>query len=416
MNRISGVVGAILLWCGLCAFPVQAALPEVLSQFNFQIVGLGLKAAPEYQAVPKGIATQVTTGFDAGELDIAAIIAQLPADYTVRAELSGPAYPTPKTLVTRPGTPFDIPTLALLGKHTLSNIRLVDANGTILFGATPQAVIIETINDPLITEVTTRPLTLAELQERGVTFDSSNFSAYQFSAVIATGSGQIPINLPVLIPNSNDEYQPVELPPQTNIGLSTPPEIRMPDEETEEMSISGFMMEVEVKEGDPPSNYVLPPIPGVLVIPGNIGFLHQYFSALAIVSNGAPTGSNLTIRDVQARLLLPVGADLVAGSDAVPGDDPLRMAKSGSDYFPRSQTVVNAGPDGQYGTSDDVSLLVPAASGQADFTIEGMKEGMHQLSFEIVATLDGLPVGPVQLKGRAKGAVLVRNPDFRRLT
>ena len=96
-----------------------------------------------------------------------AIIAQLPSDYTVRAELTGPAYPTPKTLVTRPGTPFDIPTLALLGKHTLSNIRLVDGNGTTLFGAMPQAVIIETINDPLITEVKTRPLTTAELQERG---------------------------------------------------------------------------------------------------------------------------------------------------------------------------------------------------------------------------------------------------------
>ena len=228
MKRISGVVGAFLLWCGLCALPAQAALPEVLSQFDFHIVGLGLKAGPEYQAVPKGIATQVNTGFDAGDLDVAAIIAQLPADYTVRAELTGPAYPTPKTLVTRPGTPFDIPTLALLGKHTLSNIRLVDGNGTTLFGAMPQAVIIETINDPLITEVKTRPLTTAELQERGVTFDSTNFSAYQFSAAIATESGQIPINLDVLIPIRNDEYKELAVPPPPNIGLGTPPEIQLP--------------------------------------------------------------------------------------------------------------------------------------------------------------------------------------------
>jgi hypothetical protein len=95
MKRIFGLVGAILLWCGLWVLPAQAALPEVLARLDFHIVGLGLKAAPEYQAVPKGIATQVTTGFDAGDLDVAAIIAQLPSDYTVRAELSGPAYPTP---------------------------------------------------------------------------------------------------------------------------------------------------------------------------------------------------------------------------------------------------------------------------------------------------------------------------------
>ena len=233
-------------------------------------------------------------------------------------------------------------------------------------------------------------------------------------------SGQIPINLPVIIPIRNDEYNPPEVAPPPNIGLSTPPEIQMPpsaDDHTEGLSISGFMLdEVYVNDEEGERNYTLPPIPGVLVIPGNIGFLHQYFSALAIVSNGAPTNSNLTLRDVQARLLLPVGADLVAGSDAVPGDDPLRMAKSGSDYFARSEPIVNAGLDGQYGTADDVNLLVPAASGQADFTIEGLKEGMYQLSFEISATLDGLPIGPVQLKGRAKGAVLVRNPDFRRLT
>ena len=62
MKRIFGLVGAILLWCGLCAFPAQAALPEVLSQFDFHIVGLGLKAAPEYQSVPKGIATHEPVG------------------------------------------------------------------------------------------------------------------------------------------------------------------------------------------------------------------------------------------------------------------------------------------------------------------------------------------------------------------
>lgn len=67
--------------------------------------------------------------------------------------------------------------------------------------------------------------------------------------------------------------------------------------------------------------------------PGNIGFLHQYFSALAIVTNGAPGQSNLTITNVQAKMLLPPGEDLTPGSDTVPGDDPLRMAKGDTDFF-----------------------------------------------------------------------------------
>ncbi len=34
------------------------------------------------------------------------------------------------------------------------------------------------------------------------------------------------------------------------------------------------------------------------------------------------------------------------------------------------------------------------------------------MRFEILATLEGLPRGPVPLMGKAKGAILVRNPTF----
>ena len=35
----------------------------------------------------------------------------------------------------------------------------------------------------------------------------------------------------------------------------------------------------------------VPPIPGVVVIPGDIGFLNQYFSVLLMVANVAPTAA-----------------------------------------------------------------------------------------------------------------------------
>jgi hypothetical protein len=48
---------------------------------------------------------------------------------------------------------------------------------------------------------------------------------------------------------------------------------------------------------------LLPPIPGIIVIPNNIGFLNQYFSALLMVTNGAPGQSNLTVRDYRGATL-----------------------------------------------------------------------------------------------------------------
>ena len=59
----------------------------------------------------------------------------------------------------------------------------------------PQAVAIESFRETLVARVETRELTYDELIERGVTFDSSNYSAYEFTFALATESGQVPPNL-----------------------------------------------------------------------------------------------------------------------------------------------------------------------------------------------------------------------------
>jgi hypothetical protein len=41
-----------------------------------------------------------------------------------------------------------------------------------------------------------------------------------------------------------------------------------------------------------------------------------------------------------------------------------------------------------------------------------MREGSHVVEMEMKGTLHGLPVGPVEIRGRAAGSVLVRNPAF----
>jgi hypothetical protein len=70
------------------------------------------------------------------------------------------------------------------------------------------------------------------------------------------------------------------------------------------------------------------------------------------------------------------------------------------------------GGDGAPGTADDTDTFAPGEQGQAEFLLEGRKDGFHEIRFDIEGTLDGLPIGPVPLTGVARGGVLVRNPTF----
>ena len=74
--------------------------------------------------------------------------------------------------------------------------------------------------------------------------------------------------------------------------------------------------------------------------------------------------------------------------------------------------ILGVGPDGTIGTGDDTDTFVPGEQGQAEFLLEGRREGFHAISFDIEGSLEGLPIGPVPVKGQARGGVLVRNPFF----
>jgi len=96
------LIGAI----ALCGHPASAQQTPPLTNLDMTIVGVGIGASPDYQAVPKGINSQVLTSLSVGDVDVAEILKLLPQDYSVRADLSGPAFQTPIHLVTRPGQPF----------------------------------------------------------------------------------------------------------------------------------------------------------------------------------------------------------------------------------------------------------------------------------------------------------------------
>src|SRR5262249_23016366 len=133
----------------------------------------------------------------------------------------------------------------------------------------------------------------------------------------------------------------------------------------------------------------IPPIPALMVIPGNIGFLHQFFSVQIFTENGAPSGSGLQVKNVQATLVLPPGPDQIPSTNYdQPGDDPLRFARLGANKVVQpTQQVVRPGPDGKIGTADDIPRLQPGESGQAEFLVEGLQEGLQIMDLNLTADL-----------------------------
>lgn len=71
MKRLLGSLAALAL---VFNFSIALAAEAPLTTLGLDIVGVGLEAGPEYQAVPKGIATQVVTGIDAQGFDARVII------------------------------------------------------------------------------------------------------------------------------------------------------------------------------------------------------------------------------------------------------------------------------------------------------------------------------------------------------
>jgi len=143
-------------------------------------------------------------------------------------------------------------------------------------------------------------------------------------------------------------------------------------------------------------------IPSVIVIPGNVGYLKQFFSAQLYVANGSPAGSNLTVDNITGqspclRLLMVFPLTPLSR---------YQVSKSGA----QSATLNVLAPDP--GGTPSVATLNPGDTGQAQWTIRGDKEGYYTIGFNIGATLEGLPTGAVNLTGTATGGVLVRNPYF----
>ena len=406
------VLNALVTVVALASSASGQTTNAVLGRDDIRLLGAGLRVTPARQVVPKDIATIVSTYLQAPTLPDSPLPPFAP-DAIVRGTLRGPGFAKPIEITARPNTPFNLPPFSVAGLYTLDTIRLESGGEVLLYGS-PESVTIEVIEKLLVTQVTARPLTAAEIREKGIVFDKENFQAYNFTAAFAVGaSNPVPISFPVVLPRLEGPAD-VSL---EGVGLSVLAPPKLPRLETiipdtlkiqtqiPNLQVVGFTLGIPELKG---KNLSVPPIPGIVVIPGDIGFLNQFFNVTLLVGNVAPLGSNLVVSELSAEIVLPPGRDNVPNSD----DDPLGMARTNAGASPRVRLVMQPGSDGKLGTGDDIGSLGPSETGSAEYLVEGRREGTHVIEMQMRGTLTGLPVGPVTITGRAAGSVLVRNPTF----
>jgi len=395
---------ALLLFFGLGP-AWQPACAEELGSATLQIAGTRLAVSPIGQTVPFDTPTLVEThleGYDAG-------LGTLPANLRVLGDFSGPGIEGVVQLTTAPNEPFRIPRLRVKGAYGLSNIRLMQGD-ELLGYAEPRSVSVNA-TQILVTKVTARPLTQDEITSYGIVLDDDSYQTLNLTFGFAVNGREIDYNMPVvyrLFDTDGEWGVPVnEIRLPENVGGTVDnPRFRPPQMTPFKLELAPQELADQVPSGgcdfrggtcralEPPE----PPMVGVILFPTELSLLHQFFSVVLMVQNGAPDGDPLTIRDLTAKASLPSGLRPASTEPPTPLGVPVPLRVPG--------------PDGELGTADDVTFLIAQAAGEAQFLVEGLREGTHLVQFDLAGTLEGLPGGPRPITGKAKGAVVVRDPTL----
>jgi hypothetical protein len=379
----------------LALLPALAAAQAPLGSGELQILGARLTVLPATQTVPRNQATGLATAL-VDPTNPATSLSVLGLDgLLVKGEFSGPGIGRTEdgsgearvTISTPVGQLLPIPPLLLAGNYVVDNLRLEDPTGNFILPGEPAVATITVIDKVIVTSVSSRPLSLDEIQERGIVIDSSNFSAFEFTFGIGTESNPVPISFDVAFPQDKDLVA-------DEGGLTLPPVI--PSLDVPNLEVKGLMLESPPFDDE---SIHIPPIPAVIVIPGNIAFLHQFFQVLVLVSNVAPAGSRLVVTSASATMVLPAGADGIADS----ADDPLVPARTTGGAGRKADIRNKSSGAPGFGPGEDAS---------GELAVEAKLEGTYRIEVNIIAQLLGLPVGPVPLSGKAFGTVVVRNPSF----
>ncbi|MHB8217454.1 MAG: carboxypeptidase regulatory-like domain-containing protein [Candidatus Sulfotelmatobacter sp.] len=397
MRRIAnrGLLAAVLLAAALPAWTQTSAVK--IGQLDLTVGGLSAAVTPAQPVIPKNISSgvQINVTLNGQILTPAAVAQYLGGSFQIQGEYSGPGLSQTVDVPQSPAVNslvLDLPAVNQAGNYTLSNLRFM-VNGVDVFEPSPNSVIVNVIDQVLVTSVQTQALTLAQIQSMGVVLNSSDYTGFQFTIGLQLSSQVVNFSFPVVFDSQGVPVPQPLMPPAvpTPLGVSVPATI-VPVL----LGPSG--------NGGGGGSIPLPggggtvKIPSVLVIPGNVGYLKQFFSAQLYVTNDTPGEANLVVDHISGTINLPPGPDGVVGT----ADDPLGLPTLVSGPETTTMPIVLNG----------ASTLNAGQTGQAQWTIVGNSEGFYSINFGINATLEGLPTGPVNLTGSASGGVLVRNPYF----
>ncbi|MGA2656274.1 MAG: LamG-like jellyroll fold domain-containing protein [Verrucomicrobiota bacterium] len=420
MRPAPGLRVVLALWLALICGSSACIAGAPLLTLHYTVTGTELQVSPATLDVPTGIPGSVLVSVLSGGSTNNAASAQLSAGAYVQAVLRGPAFPQPRTIVGAPNAPLLLPAINLVGHYELDDIQLVDAvTGQTRLQGTPSTVPVQVFSQLLVSSVTSTPMTLDQIQAAGIDIDEQNFSAVQFQVTFALSSQTVTVNFPVVSPKFT---QSTELIPADQLAASLQAAAVLNQKISSTMvqlppSFQTANLNIQVQginfQFTDPNNVqslrlAIPPIPAIMVIPGNIGFLNQFFSVQIFTQNGAPIDSGLSISNIQAQMILPPGPDGILSTNyGQPGDDPLRFARVGpNDIIQSVQPILVPGPP------PGVNVLQPGQSGQAQFLVEGLQQGLAVMNINLTGDLYGLAAGMVQVQGKAAGSVLVRNPNF----
>lgn len=396
---------------------VDEARSQDLVTLDHHVVSARLEASPAELYVPKNIpgslAVDIVTVGGAARTELE----RIGHGAYIEATLRGPAFPAYR-LLGLPNEPLMLPPIALPGEYQIDDIRLVNMQDhTVKMMASPSSVQVHVYPEVLVSQVTSRPLTLAEIQDRGIVIDADSFGAVEFTATFLVYGRQLPIRFPVVTPKykeSTEIISDAELEERLVIASRLNRELAQTIKLPPALNLPGFHVQVaganfeKVGDGLGESERRMPPIPAFLVMPGHVGFLNQFFSVQVYTANASPLQSGISVHNLRAEITLPQGSDPTSTED-----EPLELAKIGEEALSFSTVALKtAGIDNVPGTADDQGRLGPGETGQGEFLIEGKREGLHVFDIKLLGTLDGFAHGEVAIEGHASGSVLVRNPKF----
>jgi hypothetical protein len=380
--------------------------PGALASSELVLAGLQLQLPTEKVEAPSNAPLTLKVSLLVGNRTVRPdeIATLVPAGAELVGTLTGPGLSS-QDLHGSLTVGLSLPPLPQEGDYSLSGVRLVLGGKTIL-EAQPGIKTIRCLGEILLSQVTSTPMTLQELRDSGIQLGAGNYEGTRFTMALSVGSRQVSLSLPVAIPIYNGVEDPraggatqrLELGnltnPATDLDLTIAVADLVPETGSDPFSLTRPSLSHSLRNN----------FKALLVIPGSIGYLHQFYRLNVVVFNTLKPESPFVVSHVSATYAPPPAAD---------GIGPMRLTARPSEGIDELalKPLRAAGSDGTPGAGGDI--LHGGESGSATFYFEALKEGSHPLDFLIQGQFEGGDLlSPIPLRGVAHGKVLVRNPTF----